>query len=611
MALLEINQLTVQYGGTRVLESVTARVEAGEKIGLIGANGAGKTTLVRAVMGDLEADGGSVRLQGPTAQRIAYVSQHMPSDIASTALEFIIEDALALRDRLRAFEREMADCDPERLSSILERYAEARERYDAEAGDDAEHRALALLAQNGIGYLADTPVADLSGGEKNRIQILRGLIRRPEMLILDEPGNHLDAWGLAWLEGFLSSYPAAILVISHNRYLLDRVVTRVWELRGRRITSYTGNYSAYRSATLRQAVKSASDARADKKHLERLEAMVAYLASLARARPDPAIGKRLRARRTQLRRARERSREAPSLDDGTVRIGFGPAAAKADIALDIQGFSFGYGERMLFRAASARILVGERVALIGPNGSGKTTLLERIIDDAHWDHPSLRLGPSMKVGYCAQTRHVFRAEASVEDNLRDLGRYTRDYVFGLISRYLFEYRDLSRHVGTLSGGEINRLQLARAELLGANFLILDEPTNHLDIASREAVEEALLRFSGTVLIVSHDRYLLDSVVNRVLYLVDEQIESFDGGFSDFWYSIGRWEGPKKGEHRQTASASEDTVEARLLALEARKIEIERRLKHAYSNGDLKTAKALSRDLEKTQRLYDKLYAEWN
>ncbi|MCG8478974.1 MAG: ATP-binding cassette domain-containing protein, partial [Spirochaetales bacterium] len=447
--------------------------------------------------------------------------------------------------------------------------------------------------------------------EKNRIQILRGLMKRPDMLILDEPGNHLDAWGLAWLEGVLSSHPAAVLVVSHNRYLMDRVVTRIWELRGGRIVSYTGNYSAYRSATLRRAVKSAADARADKKHLERLEAMVSYLAALARARPDRGIGKRLRARRTQLRRAREHSREAISIEDGTVTIGFGSAAGKADIALDIRGFSYSYGERTLFCEASSRILVGERVALIGANGSGKTTLLQRIVDDAHWDHPSLRLGPSMRVGYCAQTRHGFRADGSVEDNLRDLGRYTRDDVFGLISRSLFEYRDLTRPVGTLSGGEINRLQLARAELLGATFLILDEPTNHLDIASREAVEEALLRFRGTVLIVSHDRYLLDSVVGRVLYLVDGRIESFDGGFSDFWYTVGRWDGPQKGENKKTTPEPDETTEERLIALEARKIEIERHLKRAYADGDLKTAKALSRDLEKTQRLYDKLYAEWS
>ena len=611
MALLEINQLVVRHGGTRVLEGVTASVEAGEKIGLIGANGAGKTTLVRAVLGDLEADGGSVRFEGTAAHRVAYVSQHMPPGVASTALDFLIEDILALRGRVHALEEEMADCDPDALGSILERYAAARERYDAASGDDAEHRALTLLTQNGVEYLADTAVADLSGGEKNRIQILRGLLRRPDMLILDEPGNHLDAWGLAWLEELLASYPAAILVVSHNRYFLDRVVTRIWELRRGRIAPYTGNYSAYRGATLRQAVKSASDARADKKHLDRLEAMVSYLAALARARPDPAVGARLRARRTQLRRARERAREAPSIDEGTVTIGFGSVAGKADIALDIRDFSYGYGDRILFHGASARILVGERVALVGPNGSGKTTLLERIVREADWDHPALRLGPSMRVGYCAQNRHVFRGEASVEDNLRTLGRFTRDHVFGLISRYLFEYRDLSRPVQTLSGGEINRLQLARAELLGANFLILDEPTNHLDIASREAVEEALLRFRGTVLIVSHDRYLLDSVVTRVLYLVDGHIESFDGGFSDFWYTVGRWEGGGSGTSRKVASVPDETIEARLIALETQKIEIERRLKRAYTDGDLKTAKALSRDLEKTQRLYDKLYAEWN
>lgn len=614
MAFLELRNLTVQYGGTPVLEAVHAQLEANAKVGLIGKNGAGKTTLVRAMIGQLEPDAGGVYFASRERVRAAYVAQHLPTDGRQSAQEFLISEPLALRRQLRALEQQMAGDNERETMRALASYTEVRERYDAVQGDEAEGRAAALLARNRLDHLAPTPIGKLSGGEQNRLQILRALLLRPELLVLDEPGNHLDAWGLAWLEQVLTDHPAAVVLISHNRYLLDRVTTQVWELRDRRIVTHSGNYSAYRSATLRQAVKTAADARADRKHLERLEAMVAYLAQLAHARPDTSVGKRLRARRKQLEWAQQEARQAPKLSDETVAIHLESVHSKADIALDIVGLNLGYGERRLLQDATARILVGERVALVGRNGCGKTSLLRRVVEQARWDHPVLRLGPSMRVGYCAQNEHGFRGAASIEENFRSLGSYTRDRVFSLISRYLFEYRDLDRRVDTLSGGEQNRLQLARAELLGANFLILDEPTNHLDIAAREAVEQALLAFTGTVLVVSHDRYLLDSIVQRVLYIDECKLHSHDGGFSDFWYRIGRYDAsaaPVAGAQARAKQQPEsEDIEARLLKLEQDKIAIERAVQRAYDAGDLAQAKSLSRDLAKTQRIYDKLYAQW-
>lgn len=614
-------------------------IEKNEKVGLIGANGSGKSTLIGALGGQIEIESGRVIRERGAKTRIAVVEQTFPKDATGTALSYLLEDILTLRRRLRVMEDEMANAEGDALEAALARYAECRERYDDADGDEAETQAATTLDRLGLGYMADTPVDRLSGGEKNRLQIARAINARPELIVLDEPGNHLDAWGLDWLEGLLTSYPAAVLMVSHNRYLLDRVVSRIVRIRDRSATSYTGNYSAYRAATLREAIASATDARADRKHLDRLEAMVAYLAQLARARADTGIGRRLRARRTQLERAQAEARTAERLDDGKVRLRLTTEGSKADIALDVADYSLGFPGRTLLEDATVRIGVGEKVALVGPNGCGKTTFLERLVHDASWDHDRLRLGPSMRVAYCSQAQNLFDDRATVEENLQEARSTSRDAIYTLIARYLFAYRDLDRPVGTLSGGEKSRLQLARAELIGANFLVLDEPTNHLDIPAREAVEQALIDFEGTILVVSHDRYLLDSVVGRVLSIHNRSLHDYDGGFSEFWLTAGRFQGsvgaagksigtggakrsgpsqiPGRSEpsvgsarNRQSGSAKQDDTERRLIDLETRRVRLERDVETAYAARDLPKAKALSRELEKTRTLYDRLYAEW-
>ena len=649
MAVLHASHIEVLFAGTTVLDGATLTINPNEKVGLIGANGSGKTTLVRVLTGALEPDRGTVERPHGTGSRIAYVPQQFPTNRTETAGRFPAARVLAVRDELQRLEEAMGATDPGDLPGILSRYGTLRERYDELDGDRAEERASALLEQMNLSHAAHTPVQQLSGGEKNRLQIAEALIDRPDVLILDEPGNHLDAWGLAWLEELLRDYPAAVLIISHNRYLLDRVVNRVLYLKNGTLTSWSGNYSAFKGAQLRQAVATARDARADKQHLERLEAMVDRLAQLARSKPDPAIGRRLRARRTQLERARKEARERPDLTEGTAAIRLNAQPVRSDVALELVDYTLrvpGTGEdrRVLLEDAGARVAAGERVALVGPNGCGKTTLLRTIVTEGRWDDPHVRVGPSMKIGYCSQHQDIFSPADTVEENLARLAAWGRDRIFGLVSRYLFTYEDLDRAVATLSGGELNRLQIARAELLGANFLILDEPTNHLDIPSREVVEEAVRSFRGTVLVVSHDRYFLDTLVNRVLAFHDRELVDFPGGFSEYWFHMGRFQGsptanpgrngreprgksgvtsgptvahgtpraPGTPDTRGTPGAPgrQPSVEDRLLALEAEKVEIERRLRATYDRDNLAEAARLSARLEKVTRLYDRLYEEW-
>lgn len=605
MAVIEIRNVTFGYGGDPILDGVDCTIQEGEHVGLVGANGAGKSTL----LGVLEQDGAG------TAKRIAVVPQFFRDDITGTAAEFTIADVLALRSQLRSLEEEMARIETSGLSRVLDRYGTVRELYDSLDGDTAESRAAALLSRVGMSYAAQTPVQELSGGEKNRIQIARALAMRPDLLILDEPGNHLDVWGLAWLEETLDALPTAVLVVSHNRYLLDRVATRILELRGGQIGSWAGNYSAYRAARLREAVKLATDAKADRKHLDRFEKQVAYLAQLARSIPDPSIGSRLRARRTQLRMATESARERPDLDESRAAIRLNAAAVRSDVAIELRNYTREIGGRRLLDAASLLIRSGERVALVGPNGCGKTTLLRDIVRRGSWDDPNIRVGPSMRIGYCAQHQELVAPHTTLADAISGAGGGTRDRVFALLSRYLFTYADLDRSVGSLSGGERNRLQLALAEVQGANLLILDEPTNHLDIPGREAVEEALLQFAGTILVVSHDRFFLDTIAGRVVAFEEAVLESYEGSFSDYWYTAGR--------NRHTADRTADpaapaahtpgderTIERRLLDLEEENTRLERELTRAYQQDDLSRARQLSTRLAAARKRYDRLFDQW-
>ena len=342
-------------------------------------------------------------------------------------------------------------------------------------------------------------VGTLSGGERNVLSLARAVLLRPDLLVLDEPGNHLDFDGLARLETFLEEFDGAVLVVSHNRWLLDRVVTRILELQGTRLTEWDGNYSQYRLTRLRRLVAQQADYAANQKRLAALEALVQRFAQIARNNADPAWGKRLHARKTQLARAKSQAVERPVLPTARISISGSNEATRADIALSVRGYSRGFGDRVLFRDAALTVACGERVGLVGPNGSGKTTFLRDVVETAAWESRTLRIGPSLRVGYCAQHQEVFDPSRSIMEEFLSLGALNRKEVFAAVARFLFGWDDLDKRIADLSGGERNRLQLARIILLKANFLILDEPTNHMDIASREAIEESLTEFTGTVL----------------------------------------------------------------------------------------------------------------
>ena len=644
MALIECHGLYKDFAGTVVLGNVDFAIQPGEKVGLVGSNGAGKSTLLNILTGSDEDYRGAL-VRSP-AIRLGYLPQNVEPPGEETALDYLIAEAFAARMALRKAEEALASASDEREGArLMKAYELAYERHEALGGDFAEKGATRALALVGLAGRETTRAASLSGGERGTLALARALQGKPDLLILDEPGNHLDFWGLAWLEDFLASCPAAVLIVSHNRMLLDRTVSRIVDIRGGRSSSFSGNYSAWRLARLREAAAQGADWQASKKRIERLEEMVRVAAVRAAAytkhsaKSNGSLGQKLRARRRQLERAKAAATDRPELGSTAITASFagrGAADAKSDYALIVDGYSRAFGERILFDGAGFDVLRGERVAIVGPNGCGKTTFLRDLVDEGSWDSATLRLCPAMKVGYVAQDRDGFRRGRLIREEFASLGA-SEAGIRGLLRDFGFGRDDPDRRIDSLSGGELNRLQLARAIFLGASFLILDEPTNHLDIDARESVEEKLLEFDGTILVVSHDRYFLDKVAERIVFVHDAKFEAYEGSFSGFWAeqgaslrpgavkaaagqaggsSVGTAGGAVLGRSRAMARAKAarpgegETLEARIIELEDRKGRLEADAKAAFDRRDFRLARSLANELEELHRDIDRLYSKW-
>ncbi|MFV1959452.1 MAG: ribosomal protection-like ABC-F family protein [Planctomycetota bacterium] len=570
MPLVAAHRISMHYGGPLLLEDVTVKVEPGERIGLIGRNGSGKTTLLKLLGGALEPSDGRVVL--PRGTTIAYQAQELEFEPGATIFDEmrrIFHRETRREARLREVEASLSEGlpGPER-TRLLREYSRLQEEQAQGRVYDVDQSIARCLSHLGLGESTwEKPIETFSGGERNVIGLARVLLSHPDLMLLDEPSNHLDMEGVEWFIDFLRRARAAILMVSHNRHLLDATMRRIWELEGRRVTAWTGNYSDFQRQKAEAVALQERRYKTQQRLIRRIEFQARRLMDMANAYDDPGQAKRAKAMLRRLERMDKVDRPAPP--GATFRAALGGAGRHGRIALSVHDFSHAFGDRLLFDHAELEVEYGERLCLVGPNGSGKTTLVRRILDEGSWENPTLRLGKSVRVAEYRQLHDILDADATLLDDTVQATGLREKEAAALLHRFHFAREDLDRPVHTLSGGEKSRLQLARLAQAKVNFLILDEPTNHLDIPSCEVLEEMLQEFDGTLVVISHDRYFLDKLVDRVVEVKDRGLVSWPMTFAAWWAEQVRGRSTRRGalEDREGAgrdkAAARDAHEARL------------------------------------------------
>jgi ATP-binding cassette subfamily F protein 3 len=536
MLLAQFSKVSKDYAGNPVLDEIDLEILEGEKVGLVGENGGGKSTLFKLITGvEQPTEGEVTRRRGLT---IGYLTQDAdPSQGSKTIFETVAEispEATALSARIHELEAAMTTSqfaeDTKYMERVLAEYSKAQERFDALGGYALEHQVEDVLG--GLGFDAaryNQTIGSLSGGEKKLVNLARILLKKPDLLLLDEPDNHLDLEAKAWLESFIRSYPGTVLVISHDRYLLDRVVKKIYELEDGQISTYVGNYTYFVEERERRLLKRHELYTLQQDEIKRLEVVLRNLKSWAKQ--NSKFAARAASMERRVERARREATERPVLLRNRIKVNFDADRSGVKV-LELKGVTKSLGGRTLFRPFDLTVLYGERVSIVGPNGSGKTTLLRIIAGSLPPDGGTVKLGASVVLGYYTQEHESLPMSMTPMAFVRSLKPITEQSAIGILRRLLFSYRDMHNSIADLSGGEKSRLQIARLMLTDANFLVLDEPTNNLDIASIEVLEAALLDFDGTILTVSHDRYFLDRIVTKTIAISpDGKVRPYSGNYS--------------------------------------------------------------------------------
>ncbi len=638
MSIAVITELTKSYGAELIFSGVSFRIEAHDRLGLVGPNGAGKTTLLNLLAGRLEPDAGVVAFaQGTSVGYLPQIADFTPT-------RTLHEEMLAALEHVSAWERELAElaarmgdpatlAQPDEYAAVLERYADVQARFEHAGGYTIEQRARQVL--DGLGFTREqqaAPATQLSGGQQTRAALGRLLLQEPDLLLLDEPTNHLDLAALEWLEEYLGKWDGSVVVVSHDRYFLDRVSTRTLEIDHQRGESYPGNYTKYMQLHAERLERWAKEYEAQQEHIAHTEEFVRRYKAGQRS-------KEARGRQKQLDRL-ERIERPPS--DDQLKFRLGAKIEPGEITLTTERLVVGYpaaDSSPGLRVGVADLLVqrGARLGLIGPHGAGKTTLLRALVGQVQPLDGRLTLGHNVQIGYYAQTHENLNLHATVLDEIRRAaGTLSEEGARSYLGRFLFSGDDVFKLVGSLSGGERSRVALAKLTLQGANFLVLDEPTNHLDLPARQALEAILSGYDGTLLFVSHDRYFVDALATTVWTLDDGQITAHTGNYTAFRTRRAQTEAAQVAQQerqaRQAKAAARATaaragspptdgaanggprtvaqLEREIEAAERRLAQIERDLEAASAAAALARIAELGDAYAETLALLAQLYGEW-
>lgn len=634
--ILSCIEISKSFGTDQILKNVSFHMEERQKVALVGINGAGKTTLLKIIMHLTKPDAGEVIFAKNAA--VGYLSQHQDAFGDKTIYETVLDakkDILELERSIRRLELEMKHAKPDDLPALMNTYNRMTNRYERENGYAVTSEVTGIL--KGLGFAEgefDKKLDTLSGGQKTRVALSRLLITKPDLILLDEPTNHLDLHSITWLENYLKSYDGAVLIVSHDRYFLDRVVSKVVELDGKTASSFEGNYTDYsvKKSELRKA------------------AYRAYMNQQQEIRHQEEVITKLRSfnREKSIRRAESREKmldkiekiEKPAFVKDDMNLRLVPQMTSGMDVLHIEGLSKSYGERTLFTDVNIDIRRGQHVAIIGDNGTGKTTLLKIINKLVEADAGKVVPGTNVQIGYYDQEYQVLDGDNTLFDEISETnGALSNTEIRSLLAAFLFAGDDVFKKVSSLSGGEKGRLSLAKLMLSKSNLLILDEPTNHLDIVSKGVLEEALSGYEGTVLFVSHDRYFINQTASRILELENGSFTGYLGNY-DYYLekkaqqaeaaalvSSGKdeksdsvppsgegrmdWEEQKKEQARiRKCAADLARTETRIDELEQRDREIDALLEQTEVATDVSKCAALTKEKAELESELETLYEQW-
>lgn len=587
--ILACQNIEKSFDGVTILQDASFHIEEREKAALVGINGAGKSTLFRIIVGELSPDNGQVILaKGKT---LGYLAQHQEMENELTIYDCLLQvkqHILDMEIRMREMEAEMKHTTGEALTKLMDSYSRLTHEFEMENGYAYKSELTGVL--KGLGFQEEDfqkQVSMLSGGQKTRVALGRLLLSKPDIILLDEPTNHLDMDSIAWLETYLLNYPGAVFIVSHDRYFLDKVATKIVEIDNGKVSAFTGNYSAY----------------SKKKALLRKAAYQAYLNQQQEIKHQEEVIAKLKSfnREKSIRRAESREKmldkmevlEKPVEIDSSMKITLKPRITSGNDVLTVEGLGKSFPPLTLFEDLNFSVKRGERVAIIGNNGTGKTTILKILNEIVPPDTGCFHLGSKVHIGYYDQEHHVLHNEKTIFEEISDdFPKLTNTEIRNLLAAFLFTGDDVFKPIQALSGGEKGRVSLAKLMLSEANFLILDEPTNHLDITSKEILEEALSNYEGTVLYVSHDRYFINKTATRILDLTNQKLVNYIGNY-DYYLE-------KKEELTQiyAPDIQEEAVETKTSAVKLDwKQQKEEQARLRKKENDLKKTEAMIEELE--------------
>ncbi|MBM7557086.1 ABC-F family ATP-binding cassette domain-containing protein [Halanaerobacter jeridensis] len=616
MSLLQLREGSKSYPEQQIFQNISLQIQKQDRIGLIGANGMGKSTLIKIFTGDKYLDEGEVLCSNDL--EIGYLEQDLGLDGEVTLYQEMLrvyQDLFELEEKLRKLEAKMESASGTELDKVLKKYSRLREKFEEEEGYRYESKIEGVL--RGLGFVEadfERELENFSGGQKTRAALAKLLLQEPNLLLLDEPTNHLDLAAKEWLEDYLHDYPGAVVIISHDRYLLENLVDRIWELEKGRLEKYRGNYSFYLEEREQRLLRWQREYEQQQKKIKEMKAFIRkYKAGIK--------SKQARGRQKKLDRM-DKIPPPPTLEKPTIEFQYKPNTIEE--VLTVENLSKSYENEQIFSDLEFKLYRGTKAALVGPNGSGKTTLLEIINGLKEADSGQVRTAKGIKIAYYDQEHRNLSFDYNLVEELQKVKSLSEGQARDVLAKFLFTGDEVFKSVSTLSGGEKARLSLAKLSLQNCNLLLMDEPTNHLDIDSKELLQSSLENYPGTILIISHDRYLLDKLVDKVFALEDTKLVEYEGDYSyyrkEYEKKVAQQKQQEKAKKKEqfqeqnkkkseeTESIAREEVEEKIIELETKLEKVEEKLN--TSDVEQEELVELTEEYQEIQHKLEEYYQLW-